>query len=196
MINDDTIETIRCITEIFYKVKNFRYLLNYRQLFKEFKENGKIITALSLRRFVKNMNWIKNYSFIAPSYKLIWNTIEGIDVKPYYTKEDLEGLKNIIQTLPDEFPYLRGNKNDNNWLIRQDVYVDDLKKGNTIALDAIKKGAQSIAFIIPEKIEIEEKQLDSLLTNFPFENTELNFSHGRFTKKLLLSFIPTLPPTM
>ena len=121
--------------------------------------------------------------------KLIWKTIEGFNVKPYYTKQDLEGLQNIIQSLPNEFPYLRGNRNDNNWLIRQDIYIDDIKRANIIALDAIKKGAQSIAFIIPEKIEIEEKQLDYLLTNFPFENTELNFSHGRFTKKLLLSFI-------
>lgn len=121
--------------------------------------------------------------------KLIWKTIEGFNVKPYYTKEDLEGLQNIIQSLPNEFPYLRGNKNDNNWLIRQDIYVNDAKKAKLDALDAINKGAESIAFIISEKLEINENELAELLNGFPFENIELNFSYGRNIKKLLLIFI-------
>ncbi len=121
--------------------------------------------------------------------KLIWKTIEGFNVKPYYTKHDLEGLQNIIRSAPNEFPFIRGNKNNNNWLIRQDIFVDDLNKANEKALNIINKGAQSVAFIIPENQPMEEKQLADLLNGFPFENIELNFSHGRHTKKLLLSFI-------
>ena len=75
MINDEIIETIRCLIYIFYKVKRYRDLLSYRQHFQEFKENGEINSNLSLRKFTKNMNWIKKYSFIAPSYQLNWNTI-------------------------------------------------------------------------------------------------------------------------
>ena len=121
--------------------------------------------------------------------KLIWKTIEGFNVKPYYTREDLGGLKNMLQSLPGEFPYLRGDKNDNNWLIRQDIYLSDVKKANSDALNAIKKGAESIAFIIPENIEIDNNKLGDLLSDFPYETIELNFSQGRKTKNLLAGFI-------
>jgi len=121
--------------------------------------------------------------------KLIWKTIEGFNLKPYYRKEDLTALKNLILNTPGEFPYLRGNKTDNNWLIRQDIFVDELKKANSTALSAIKKGTESIAFVIPEKRELEAKELAVLLNGFPFETTEINFSQGKNTKKLLLNFI-------
>lgn len=121
--------------------------------------------------------------------KLIWKTIEGFDVKPYYRKEDLSALKSLIQNTPGNFPYLRGNKSNNNWLIRQDIFVDDFSKANNTALFALKKGAESIAFVIHEDKEIGTKELAILLDNFPLETVELNFSHGRNTKKLLLNFI-------
>ena len=121
--------------------------------------------------------------------KLVWKTIEGLNVKPYYRNEDLENLKSIISVKPNQFPYLRGNSNDNNWLIRQDIIVENIETANKKALDAIKRGAESIGFIIPEEKEINETELKTLLSNFPFETIELNFVNGRGAKKLLLSFI-------
>ena len=51
--------------------------------------------------------------------KLVWKTDEGFDVQPFYRAEDIEKLM-YINTLPGEFPYLRGTKiKDNNWLVRQ-----------------------------------------------------------------------------
>lgn len=41
--------------------------------------------------------------------KLVWKTNEGFNVRPFYRREDLEELK-TIDSLPGEFPYLRGNK--------------------------------------------------------------------------------------
>ena len=59
--------------------------------------------------------------------KLVWRTNEGFKVKPFYRKEDLKDLK-TTDALPGEFPYLRGNKKDNNsWLVRQEINVDDVK---------------------------------------------------------------------
>ena len=45
--------------------------------------------------------------------KLVWKTNEGFKVKPFYRKEDLEGLKST-EALPGQFPYLRGNKKKDN----------------------------------------------------------------------------------
>ncbi len=47
--------------------------------------------------------------------KLVWRTNEGFNVQPFYRREDLEGLA-AIDTMPGEFPYLRGTRDNNNWL--------------------------------------------------------------------------------
>ena len=66
--------------------------------------------------------------------KLVWRTNEGFKVKPFYRKEDLEGLT-TTQALPGEFPFVRGNKKDNNeWYVRQDIEVEDPKAANAKAL--------------------------------------------------------------
>ncbi len=118
--------------------------------------------------------------------KLIWKTIEGFNVRPYYRREDLNGLKNLLQSLPDKIPYVRGNKKDNNWLIRQDIVVKDDTTANAKALEAVKRGAESIAFIIPQN---QKTDLNKLLNKFSFEKIELNFSKGQNTKQLLREFI-------
>ena len=70
--------------------------------------------------------------------KLVWKTNEGFKVKPFYRMEDLEGLK-TTDALPGEFPYLRGTKKDNNeWLVRQEIKVECPKEANTKALDILK----------------------------------------------------------
>ncbi|MDD4636799.1 MAG: methylmalonyl-CoA mutase family protein, partial [Bacteroidales bacterium] len=51
--------------------------------------------------------------------KLVWKSTEGFKVNPFYRAEDLEGLKHT-EALSGEFPYVRGTKKDNNWLVRQD----------------------------------------------------------------------------
>ena len=75
MDNEEILETIRCMKHIFYKVKRYKDLLGYKELFKNLKENGELNTDLSLRKFTKAMYWIKNFSFIAPSYQLNWNSL-------------------------------------------------------------------------------------------------------------------------
>ena len=75
--------------------------------------------------------------------KLVWKTNEGFKVKPFYRKEDLEGLK-TTDALPGTFPYLRGTKKDNNtWYIRQDIVVEDAQTANAKALDILKRGVDS-----------------------------------------------------
>ena len=72
--------------------------------------------------------------------KLVWKLSDGIEAMPFYREED---LKNIIaaDSLPGEFPYRRGTKKDgNNWLIRQDINVEDYSQANSKALDILMKG--------------------------------------------------------
>ncbi|TFF86762.1 MAG: hypothetical protein EU517_00100 [Promethearchaeota archaeon] len=73
--NEDLLETIRILDVIFNEVKSYRALLDYKLYYKKFKENGKLETSLSLRRFISNVRWISRYSFCSPIYLLDWNTI-------------------------------------------------------------------------------------------------------------------------
>ena len=107
--------------------------------------------------------------------KLVWRTNEGFKVKPFYRKEDLEGLK-TTDALPGEFPYLRGNKKDNNeWLVRQEIRVDDVKEANAKALDILNKGVDSLSFHVKAK-ELNAAYLETLLDGICVKCVELNFS--------------------
>lgn len=110
--------------------------------------------------------------------KLVTKTREGFKIKPYYRQEDLEKLE-YLNILPNEFPFVRGNKTDkNSYLIRQDIFVDDYKKANHKAENIIKKGITSIGFMLEHKKNISEKDFFDLLNNIDFSEVEINFISG------------------
>jgi methylmalonyl-CoA mutase len=124
--------------------------------------------------------------------KLIRKTQEGINIKPYYRSENLQGLDYITHIKPGDFPYLRGTKPHNQWLIRQDIIVDDFMAANKLALEAIERGAESISFIIKAMPAINANDMAELLQGFPLDKVELNFSAGKLTREtieLLSDFI-------
>ena len=107
--------------------------------------------------------------------KLVWKTNEGFKVKPFYRMEDLEGL-NKTDALPGEFPYLRGTKKDNNeWLVRQEIKVECPKEANAKALDILNKGVDSLSFHVKAK-ELNAEYIETLLKDICAECVELNFS--------------------
>ena len=107
--------------------------------------------------------------------KMVWRTNEGFNMEPFYRKEDLEGMTQI-NSLPGQFPYLRGNKKDNNqWYVRQNIKAADPKEANAKALDILNKGVTSLGFKIPAK-ELDAAYLDTLLEGIQAESVELNFS--------------------
>jgi methylmalonyl-CoA mutase len=77
--------------------------------------------------------------------KLIWRTPEGIDVKPYYRAEDLEGLA-FLEAAPGEFPYVRGTRSTGGWRIREEIDAVDPEEANAAARCAVAAGAEEIAF--------------------------------------------------
>jgi len=107
--------------------------------------------------------------------KLVWKTPTGIRVKPYYRKEDLQGLE-YLDELPGEFPYLRGNKVEGNeWFIRQDIKVGDTKAANKKALDILMKGVDSLGLILEKDKNYSADDLELLLKNIFAESVEINF---------------------
>ena len=78
--------------------------------------------------------------------KLVWNTIEGLKVKPYYRAEDLQHIEYLSSNLA-QFPFTRGKHADNNeWDVRQDIREKDPVKANAYALDALNRGTTAIEY--------------------------------------------------
>lgn len=106
--------------------------------------------------------------------KLVWRTDEGFNVQPFYRREDLEGLK-TVDSLPGEFPFVRGNKKDNNlWYVRQDIKVEDAVEANQKALDLLSKGVNSLGFSV-SPILLSPSFVSQLLQGIDAEKVELNF---------------------
>ena len=103
--------------------------------------------------------------------KLVWRTNEGFDVQPFYRREDLEGLT-AIDSKPGEFPYLRGTRDNNDWLIRQAVMGDNSEEMNRHALEILDKGVQSLAVILHG--ELEAKDLETILKGVDLKKVEVN----------------------
>jgi methylmalonyl-CoA mutase len=107
--------------------------------------------------------------------KLIWKTLEGIAVKPYYRAEDIQGLPHI-SALPGEFPFVRTTKKTSNeWFIRQDICVKDVAEANKKALEILMKGVTSIGFKIEDGAAFSAENLSALLHNICIGAIEVNF---------------------
>ena len=107
--------------------------------------------------------------------RLVWRTNEGFDVPPFYMRDDVLKLK-TPDSLPGEFPYVRGNKKACNcWYVRQDIMADDAKAANAKALDLLKRGVDSLGFKIPGDC-VSAEFVGTLLEGIDCEAVELNFN--------------------
>ena len=107
--------------------------------------------------------------------RLVWRTNEGFNVQPFYRREDLKDLK-ATDSLPGEFPYVRGNKKDNNlWYVRQNIVAEDAKAANAKALDILNKGIDSLGFKISGR-DVSAEFIATLLDGILPQYVELNFT--------------------
>ena len=107
--------------------------------------------------------------------RLVWRTNEGFNVQPFYRREDLKDLK-TPDALPGEFPFVRGNKKDNNeWYVRQNIVVGgDPAAANKKALDILMKGVDSIGFRIGHD-EVNAEYLETLLKDIRLDIVEVSY---------------------
>jgi len=122
--------------------------------------------------------------------KLVWRTDEGFKVRPYYRAEDLQKV-DYLDTLPNEFPFTRGTKVDNNcWEIVQTIVETNPAKANEIAKNAIKGGATTIAFNTKEIHTIDD--LAILLKNIDLTKIGIQFQHSPAYLPLMRHFLAYL----
>ena len=89
---------------------------------------------------------------------LVWESPEGIKVKPFYHNDESETKFEIAS-------------NENAFSILQNIFVHDVKKSNERASDTLNRGAESIRFTIEnDSIAVEE-----LMENLPLGKTQYFF---------------------
>ena len=104
--------------------------------------------------------------------KLVWRTNEGFNLQPMYRLEDIEDFK-TTNSLPGEFPYVRGTRTDNDWLTRQEILADTPEEANKKALDVLNKGVTSLGFHVEEPTK---ETLETLLKDIHLPAVEVNFT--------------------
>ena len=102
---------------------------------------------------------------------LVWESPEGIKVKPFYHTDEMEtNLNAITPSKP--------------FAIVQNIFVHDVQKSNARALETLQRGAESVRFTLEnDAISVEE-----LMQNLPLENVNyyfnLPFLSIEFTNKI------------
>jgi len=104
--------------------------------------------------------------------KMIWESPEGIKVKPFYTAYDLKE-KQLHQP---------SNKK---WFVGQTIYAGNAILANEKALDVLERGAEHLVFIVPT----EEIKIEQLLKSIHLEKVvihfELLFLSSEYISKIL-----------
>ena len=93
---------------------------------------------------------------------LIWESPEGIKVKPFYQADD---LSESLVSAPS---------NESDWLIGQHIFVTDAAEANQKAIRAIKSGTESLIFTLANpdlkpKIILEGIDINSIPVHFQFQ---------------------------
>jgi len=94
---------------------------------------------------------------------LVWESPEGIKVKPFYHNDDSElseevNLDAIVPTKP--------------FAIVQNIFVHDVQKSNARALETLQRGAESVRFTL----ENDAVSIEELMQNLPLENVNYYFN--------------------
>lgn len=128
-------------------------------LFEEFKE----VSAKEWKQQIQ-------YDLKGADYNetLIWQSLEGVHVKPFYHQDDF----------PEGFEPIPGQPNS--WRIAQEVFIDDASIANNIALDAVNRGAESIIFRAAKEFNFED-----VLNSFPFNEATIYFELGFLSEAFL-----------
>lgn len=105
--------------------------------------------------------------------KLVWRTNEGFNVQPFYRRSDVKDLPHM-GTVPGQFPYVRGTKDSNNWLIRQQVEGCTPEEINREALHVLNRGVDSIGVKLGREVTAED--LKVIFKDIDLKKVEVNIS--------------------
>ena len=103
---------------------------------------------------------------------LVWESPEGIHIKPFYHRDDLQNV-NLISS-----------KGPLSWQIAQEIYVADAARANKKALDILQRGAESLIFTVPS----ESIDMRRLLAGIDLETVPVHFNFRFLSSNYIKKF--------
>lgn len=106
---------------------------------------------------------------------LVWESNEGIKVKPFYHKDD--------------FDFLNISPEKKRLSICQSIFVSDVKAANFLAKDAVKRGANSIEFEANETFDVEQLLKEVVIRSDIAESLKIYFKLNFLSQEFLYELI-------
>mgnify|MGYP003626809962 CR=1 FL=1 len=104
--------------------------------------------------------------------EVVWDSPEGIKIKPFYHADDIENLK--VESLPST-----------PWRIGQSIYAGNAIMANEKAHKLIKKGAEVLHFVIATETIDVVKLLNNIDLNTTGVSFDMQFMSKNFIEKIV-----------
>jgi methylmalonyl-CoA mutase len=119
---------------------------------------------------------------------LVWQSLEGFKINPYYAEEDLENLP--IEAIQNA----QKSKTNTNWQNRAAITYSTPKETNSLIINSLKNGADAVSIDFKDKI-LDEQALIKLLNNIKLSETPIYFQtlHAEVLLSNLLKFVHYQP---
>lgn len=117
--------------------------------------------------------------------KLVWKTLEGFDLQPYYTRDDLEQIRYLQKFESSILNMENGSEGPRYWVNREKIVVNDADSANRAAIEALNAGADGLIFDLTGKENVDIKKL---LNNILPLHCSVSFIADRDAAKLIKGY--------
>jgi methylmalonyl-CoA mutase len=115
----------------------------------------------------------------------VWRTLEGFDLQPYYSSEDLADLAYLQKFESSIMNMEDGSQGPRYWVNREKILVRDAETANKAAIEALNSGADGLIFDLTGKEDIDIKKL---LNNILPLHCSVSFIADRDAAKLIKGY--------
>jgi len=117
--------------------------------------------------------------------KLVWRTLEGFNLQPYYSSEDLGNLAYLKKFESSTLNVIDGAEGPRHWVNREKIVVSNAETANKQAIEALNSGADGLVFDLTGKDNIDIKKL---LNNILPLHCSVSFIADRNAAKLIKGY--------
>ena len=117
--------------------------------------------------------------------KLVWRTLEGFNLQPYYSSEDLKNLDYLKKFENSTLNMEDGSQGPRYWVNREKITVKNADSANKEAIESLNSGADGLVFDLTGKDGIDIKKL---LNNILPLHCSVSFIADRDAAKLIKGY--------